>query len=151
MTDLGSIMAASRILQEGVNSPVQQLRKEIDFMRSALTWYESKYPDADTSKRREQLSRLDVICRSLEDCEPIDLMRILRIKLAEAKKHKVDPDCACIWLPLSPHVSDLLHARPAIIDLVGWNIKTPYDYNYVGFGNSGGFICSDTDEGGQIL
>lgn len=151
MTDLGSIMAASRILQEGVNSPVQQLRIEIDLMRSELIWYENKYPDVDTTKRRERLIRLDAIYRALEECEPIDLMRIIRVKLAEAKKHKFAPDCACVWLPLSPSVGDLLYARPAIIDLVGWNIKTPYDYNYVGLGNNGGFICSDTDEGGQIL
>lgn len=151
MTNLGSLMAASRILQEGVYSPVQQLRKEIDLMRSTLTWYESKYPDVDTSKRREQLSRLDVICRSLEDCEPVYVMKTIREKLAEAVKHKFNPDCVCIWLPLSHSTGDILHARPAIIDLVGWNIKSPYDYNYVGLGNSGGFICSDTDEGGQVL
>ena len=59
------------------------------------------------------------------------------------------PDCACVWLPLSPCVADLLHAKPAIIDFVGWDINTPYDYSYVGLANAGGFICSDTDGEGQ--
>lgn len=53
-----------------------------------------------------------------------------------------------MWLPLSPCVADLLHAKPAVIDLIGWDISTPYDYNYVGLANAGGFICSDTDEEG---
>lgn len=66
MNDLGSLMTASQILQEGVNSPVQQLRKEIDLMRSELTWYESKYPEGDTTKRRERLHRLEIICQSIE-------------------------------------------------------------------------------------
>lgn len=151
MTDIGSLMTASRILQEGINSPVQQLGKEIDLMRSELVWYEKKYPNIDITKRRERIIRMEAIYRALEECEPIQIMKTIREKLAEATKHKFNPDCACVWLPLSPNIGDLLHARPAIIDLVGWDIKTPYDYNYVGLGNSGGFICSDTDEGGQIL
>lgn len=150
MSDIGSIMTASRILQEGVNNPVQQLRSIIDTMRSGLTWYEKKYPDSDTSKRRDLLQQLETICRSMEACEPISLMPIIREKLSEAKKHKFNPDCACVWIPLSPVVSDLLHARPAIIDLVGWDIHTEYDYKYVGAANAGGtFICSDTDEEGR--
>ena len=149
MSDLGSLMTASQILQEGVNSPVQQLRKIVDTMRSGLVWYEKKYPDSDTSKRRELLQQLEIVCQSLEACEPISLMKTIRTKLAEAKKHKFDPDCACIWLPLSPVVGDILHARPAIIDLVGWDISSPYDYDHVGEANTGGFICSDTDEEGR--
>lgn len=149
MSNLGSLMTASHLLQEGVNSPVQQLRKEIDLMRSELTWYESKYPDADTTKRWDRLHRLEIICQSIEACEPISLMKTIREKLMEAKKHKFDPDCACIWLPLSPVVGDILHARPVIIDLIGWDISSPYDYDHVGEANAGGFICSDTDEEGR--
>lgn len=149
MSDLGSLMTASRLLQEGVNSPVQQLRKIVDTMRSSLVWYEKKYPDSDTSKRRELLQQLEIVCQSLEACEPISLMKTIHTKLAEAKKHKFDPDCACVWLPLSPVVSDILYARPAIIDLVGWDISSPYDYDHVGEANAGGFICSDTDEEGR--
>lgn len=149
MSDLGSLMTASRILQEGVNSPVQQLRKIVDTMRSELTWYKAKYPNADTTKRRDRLSELEIVCQSLEACEPIFLMKTIREKLAEAKKHKFDPDCACIWLPLSPVVGDILYARPAIIDLVGWDISSPYDYDHVGEANAGGFICSDSDEEGR--
>jgi inorganic triphosphatase YgiF len=148
MSDLGSLMTASQILQEGVNSPVQQLRKIVDTMRSGLVWYEKKYPDSDTSKRRELLQQLEIVCQSLEACEPISLMKTIRTKLAEAKKHKFDPDCACVWIPLAPVVGDILHARPAIIDLVGWYISSPYDYDHVGEANAGGFICSDTDEEG---
>lgn len=150
MSDLGSLMTASRLLQEGINSPVQQLRKVVDTMRSGLVWYEGKYPGSDTSKRWDLLKQLEIICQSLENCEPISLMPIIREKLTEAKKHKFQPDCACIWIPLAPVVGNLLHARPAIIDLVGWDISTPYDYNYVGAANAGGtFICSDTDEEGR--
>ncbi|RGP18263.1 hypothetical protein DXB27_02250 [Parabacteroides gordonii] len=148
MSDLGSLMTASSLLQEGVNSPVQQLRKEIDLMRSELTWYAQKYPDADTTKRWDRLHKLEIICQSIEACEPISLMKTIRTKLAEAKKHKFDPDCACVWIPLAPVVGDILHARPAIIDLVGWGVSSPYDYDHVGAANAGGFICSDTDEEG---
>lgn len=145
-TSIGQLMEAASILSEGVESPVQQLREEIDLMRSELVWYENKHPEVDTSKRRARLQRLDMICRSLEGCEPVSLMPIIRDKLTEAKRDKFDPDCAAVWLPLKPNVPDLLHARPAIIDLVGWDIRTAYDYNYVGAGNAGGFICSQTED-----
>lgn len=146
MKNIGEMMAAASVLAEGIESPVQQLRKEVDLMRSELAWYESKHPEADTSKRRARLQRLDMICRSLEGCEPVSLMPIIRDKLTEAKREKFDPDCAAVWLPLKPNVPDLLHARPAIIDLVGWDIRTAYDYNYVGAGNAGGFICSQIED-----
>lgn len=145
-TSIGQLMEAASILSEGVESPVQQLREEIDLMRSELVWYENKHPEVDTSKRRARLQRLDMICRSLEGCEPVSLMPIIRDKLTEAKREKFDPDCAAVWLPLKPNVPDLLHARPAIVDLVGWDIRTAYDYNYVGLANAGGFICSTLDD-----
>lgn len=144
--NIGQLMEAASALSEGIESPVQQLRQEIDLMRSELVWYESKHQEADTSKRRARLQRLDMICRSLEGCEPVSLMPIIRDKLSEAKRNKFDPDCACVWLPLKPNVPDLLYARPAIIDLVGWDISTPHEYNYVGAGNAGGFICSTLDD-----
>ena len=146
MKNIGEMMAAASVLAEGIESPVQQLREEIDLIRSELVWYENKHPEVDTSKRRARLQRLDMICRSLEGCEPISLMPIIRDKLSEAKRDKFDPDCAAVWLPLKPNVPDLLHARPAIIDLVGWDIRTAYDYNYVGLANAGGFICSTLDD-----
>ena len=145
-TNIGQLMEAASVLSEGIESPVQQLRREVDLMRSELAWYESKHPEADTSKRRERLQRLDLICRSLEDCEPVSLMPTIRNKLAEAHREKFDPDCAAVWLPLKPNVPDLLHARPAIIDLVGWKIHTAHDYALVGAGNAGGFICSTLDD-----
>lgn len=145
-TSIGQLMEAASILSEGVESPVQQLREEIDLMRSELVWYENKHPEVDTSKRRARLQRLDMICRSLEGCEPVSLMPIIRDKLTEAKREKFDPDCAAVWLPLKPNVPDLLHARPAIIDLVGWDIRTAYDYNYVGLADAGGFICSQIED-----
>lgn len=145
-TNIGQLMEAASALSEGIESPVQQLRREIDLMRSELVWYESKHPEMDTTKRRERLQRLELICRSLEGCEPVSLMPVIRDKLTEAKRDKFDADCACVWLPLKPNIPDLLHARPAIIDLVGWDIMTPYDYNYVGLANAGGFICSTLDD-----
>ncbi len=144
--NIGQLMEAASALSEGIESPVQQLREEIDLMRSELAWYESKHPEADTSKRRARLQRLELICRSLEGCEPVSLMPIIRDKLSEAKRDKFDPDCAAVWIPIKPNVPDLLHARPAIIDLIGWEIHTPYDYNYVGIANAGGFICSTLDD-----
>lgn len=146
MSNIGELMSAASVLEEGIESPVQQLRREIDLMRSELVWYESKHPEMDTTKRRERLQRLELICRSLEGCEPVSLMPVIRDKLTEAKRDKFDADCACVWLPLKPNIPDLLHARPAIIDLVGWDIMTPYDYNYVGLANAGGFICSTLDD-----
>ena len=143
---IGEMMSAVSMLSEGMESPVQQLGKEIDLMRSELAWYESKYPNTDTSKRRERIQRLDLIYRTLEKCEPINLMSVIRDKLMEARKQDFKPDCACVWIPLVPNVPDLLHARPAIIDMVGWNIKTSYDYNHVGLANAGGFICSLLDD-----
>lgn len=140
------MMDAFSTLSGGLESPVQQLRREIDLMRSELVRYESKHPEADTSKRRARIQRLELICRSLEGCEPVSLMPIIRDKLSEAKRNKFNPDCACVWMPLKPNVPDLLYARPAIVDLVGWEIHTPYDYNYVGLANAGGFICSLLDE-----
>ena len=145
-TSIGQLMAAVSILSEGMASPVSKLREEVDLMRSELAWYESKHPEADTSKRRERLQRLELICRSLEGCEPVSMMPIIRDKLSEAKREKFDPDCAAVWLPLKPNVPDLLHARPAIIDLIGWEIHTAHDYALVGAGNAGGFICSTLDD-----
>ncbi|MEY8658798.1 hypothetical protein [Parabacteroides distasonis] len=150
MNDIGALMEAYTVLQENCDSPVQRLRKEIDIMRSEISWHENKYPGSDTTKRRQRLQRLDLICKSLESCEPVSLMSLIRDKLKEARRHEFDPDCACIWLPLSPSVADLLHAKPAIIDLIGWDISTPYDYDHVGMANAGGFICSDIDEEGGI-
>ena len=38
--NIGEIISAFDVLQQQVTSPVQQLRKEIDLMRSELSWYE---------------------------------------------------------------------------------------------------------------
>ena len=146
ISNIGEMMAAATTLSEGMASPVSQLREEVDLMRAELAWYESKYPEADTSKRRARLQRLEFICRSLEGCEPVSLIKVINGKLSEAYREKFDPDCAAVWLPLKPNVPDLLHARPAIIDLVGWDIRTAYDYNYAGLANAGGFICSTLDD-----
>lgn len=144
--NIGEMMAAASTLSEGIESPVQMLRKEIDLMRSELVWFESKHPEADTSKRQARLQRLELICRTLEGCEPVSLMPIIRDKLSEAKRDKFDPDCAAVWIPIKPNVPDLLHARPAIIDLVGWEIHSIRDYDLVGIANAGGFICSTLDD-----
>ncbi len=144
-TNIREMMDAASVLSEGVKSPVQQLRKEIDLMRSELVWYESKHPEIDTSKRKARIQRLDLICRSLEKCEPIELMPVIRDKLAEARRQDFNPDCACVWLPLKPDVPDTAYAKPAIIDLVGRDC-TPHEYEYVGIANAGGFICSTLDD-----
>lgn len=144
-TNIGQLMEAASALSEGIESPVQQLREEIDLMRSELAWYESKHPDADTSKRRERLQRLELICRSLEGCEPVSLMPIIRDKLSEAKRDKFDPDCACVWLPLKTSMPNPAYARPAIIDLIGWDCA-PHEYELIGVANAGGFICSTLDD-----
>lgn len=143
--NIGEMMAAAFTLSEGITSPVQLLKREIDLMRSELVWYESKHPEVDTSKRRARLQRLELICRSLEGCEPVSLMPIIRDKLSEAKRDKFDPDCACVWLPLKTSIPDPAYARPAIIDLVGWDCA-PHGYELVGVANAGGFFCSLLDE-----
>lgn len=145
-TNIGEMMAAVSVLEEGLESPVQQLRKEIDLMRSELAWYESKHPEMDTSKRRARIQRLELICQSLEKCEPIGLMPIIRDKIAEARKQDFRPDCVCLWIPVSSSVPDLLHARPAIIDMIGWDISTGREFDLVGLANGGGFICSQIDD-----
>lgn len=144
-TNIGEMMNAASVLSESVGSPVQQLRKEIDIMRSEIMWFESKHPEIDTSKRRARLQRLELICRSLEKCEPIELMPVIRDKLAEARRQDFNPDCACVWLPLKPNVPDPAYAKPAILDLIGWNCN-PYEYEYVGIANAGGFICSTLED-----
>ena len=58
MRNIGQLMEAALTLSEGVESPVQQLRQEVDLMRAELAWYEGKHPEADTSKRRARLQRL---------------------------------------------------------------------------------------------
>ena len=40
--NIGEIISAFDVLQQQVTSPVQQLRKEIDLMRSELSGYEKK-------------------------------------------------------------------------------------------------------------
>ena len=139
-------MEIQKYLQEDVTSPVQALRKELDMMRSELIWYENKYPSEDMSRKKERIIRLELICRSLEKCEPVDVMRMIQEKLIEAYHSKFNPDCACIWIPLRNDVPEPVYAKPAIIDLIGWDISTPYEYNYVGLGNAGGFICSQEEK-----
>ena len=150
MSDIGSLMTATKIISEKVDNPVGLLRAEINAMKNGLKWYEKNYPNTDTTKKSELINRLNSICESLEACEPISVMRTISSKLSEAAKHKFRPDCACVWIPLTPNVPDIHYAKPAIIDLVGWNILTQYDYNHVGMCN-GTFITSNTDDGGYRL
>ena len=89
--NIGEIISAFDVLQQQVTSPVQQLRKEIDLMRSELSWYEKKYPESDTTKRRERLMRLEVICKSLESCEPISLMH------DDINSPQIVPVCGCLY------------------------------------------------------
>ena len=93
--NIGEIISAFDVLQQQVVSPVQQLRKEIDLMRSELLWYERKYKDSDTTKRRERLQRLEVICKSLESCEPVSLMPLIREKLNEARRRRGQGAALC--------------------------------------------------------
>ena len=51
--NIGEIISAFDVLQQQVTSPVQQLRKEIDLMHFELSWYEKRYPESDTTKRRK--------------------------------------------------------------------------------------------------
>ena len=40
--NIGEIISALDVIQQQVTSPVQQMRKEIDLMRSEISWYEKK-------------------------------------------------------------------------------------------------------------
>ena len=147
MNNVGQIMQASAILQQGINNPVARLRSLIDDMRSKLKWYNSKYPDADTTKRWQLIQELDLICMSFEKCEPIGLVKLIHEKLEDAYRDKFNPNCAQVWLPLTTDLDahDLSAARPAVIDLVGWDIRFESQYDLIG-SRFGKYICSDEEE-----
>lgn len=148
--NIGKLMQAAITLSQASESPVQKLRAITSDMLANLKWYETKHPEADTSKRRDLIAKLDVICRKLEECEPIDLMRIIRQKLMEAKKDQFRPDTAVIIIPLTPDFPGIYDCNPAFIDLTGWEMSSERDYDLIGSGiNSKKYICSDTDEEGK--
>lgn len=140
MNNIGQLMQASAILQQGINNPVARLRTIVDDMRNKLKYYNGKHPETDTSKRWQLLQELELICQTLEKCEPISLMPIINKQLQDAYRDDFHPDVAVIILPLKSYVQDLLHCRPAYIDLVGFGVDNPREFDYLGMLN-GQYIC----------
>jgi hypothetical protein len=147
MNNIGQLMQASTILNNGIDNPVSRLRSLVDDMRNQLRWYKSKYPDADTTKRWQLIQELELILQTLEKCEPIGLVKLIHEKLEDAYRDKFNPNCAQVWLPLTTDldVHDLSAARPAIIDLIGWDIRFESQYDLIG-SRFGKYICSDEEE-----
>jgi len=144
MNNIGTLMQASAILNRGVDNPVARLRSIIGDMRSKLKYYNSKHPVNDTSKRWQLIQELGLICQTLEKCEPITLMATIRKLLNDAYRDEFNPNCAQIWLPLTTDLDahDLSAARPAVIDLVGWDIRFESQYDLIG-SRFGKYVCSD--------
>jgi len=145
--NIGTLIQASAILNKGLDNPVARLRTIVDDMRSKLKWYNSKHPEVDSCKRWQLIQELELICQALEKCEPITLMATIRKLLNDAYRDKFNPNCAQVWLPLTTDldVSDLSSARPAVIDLVGWDIRFPSQYDLIG-SRLGKYICSNEEE-----
>lgn len=129
MNSIGNIMTASSILRDHLDHPVQNLRSIIDQMRHDLQWYQSKYPEAKTEKKQQLIIQLDAICRSLEECEPIDVWRTIWGKLGEARRDKYNGDVALCYFPLKPVIPEYSESKQIVVDLCGYNLN-PYEYDY---------------------
>lgn len=134
MNNIGQLMQASEILQQGIDNPVPRLRSLVDDMRSRLKWYNDKYPEIDTSKRWQLIQELELICMTLEKYEPIELMKTIRRGLDDAARNSLNPDCAEIWVPLKSDVDirNINKLKIAVIDLVGFDFDSPYLYDLIG-------------------
>jgi len=151
MNNIGTLMQASAILQQGVDNPVAVLRKELDDMRSELRYYESKHPDINTTKRWQRIQKLDAATREIEKSEPLELMKIIRTKLDEAYHDEFHPSVVVPIIPLFRGIMDLSTCRPAYVNLTEAVVHNPYEYEHLGWRQNTAFICSDLrTKGGEI-
>lgn len=132
MTDVATRMQSVIRWRQGVDNPVGQLRLIVDRMDTDLIHYKSKYPEAAASinKRADLINSLDDICRTLEQCEPIDVWRMIWGKLDEAKNIEFTPDIAMVYIPLKVNLPSYAEAKQVVIDLCGYAMDNPRDYDY---------------------
>lgn len=143
--NIGALMDAANTMSARVDRPVAELRNIVSRMRADLTWYQQRYPDHKVDNKLQLLRSLEAVTQALEQCEPVDLMRTVRTKLTEAALNKFNPDVAVIYLPLKHQIPDILHCKPAIIDLCDWRVDSPYDYDHVGMHN-GSLLTSNGED-----
>lgn len=129
MSDIGSLMAASDILRDGVSTPATLLRKEIDLMRSELVWLEKNHPGVNTTKKWEHLHRLDIICQSLERSGPISVWKLIWERLGEAKRDNFSADIALVYFPLKSALPAYHASKQIVVDMCGYNLM-PLEYDY---------------------
>jgi hypothetical protein len=118
--------------RQGADNPIGQLRLIVDQMDVNLVQYKRKYPDSITSinKRADLINALDEICRALEQCEPIDIWRLIWDKLNHARHHEFNGDMALVYFPLKPDLPDYATAKQIVIDLCGYSFENPRGYEY---------------------
>lgn len=127
---IGEKMQSAITEKKGVDNPIGKLRKIITQMESDLNWYRANYPESNTAKKAELITQLDNICTTLEQCEPIDVWRVIWDKLNLARLHEFNGDLALVYFPLKPNLPDYATAKQVIIDLCGFNFSNPRDYEY---------------------
>lgn len=129
MDTIGTTMESTIQEMNGVRYPVQRLRGIITGMVADLNWYQSKYPEKNTERRRQLIKDLDSVCRTLEACEPVEVWRMIWEKLGEARKEKYNGDIALVYFPLKPELPRYYEARQIVVDLCGYNLN-PVEYDY---------------------
>ena len=145
-------MENQRIVEEILKDPSVSLRRIVAKLSSKLSWFEKQYPHVDTTSKHDLIFELDDIRDTLDKCAPITLMYSIKEKLKEPALDKYPADCAVVLLPLKKDVPGIQYAHPAIIDLVGWDVTNPREYNYIGCLNGRGtYITSDIDEKGDKI
>lgn len=129
------------------SNPIQDLRVIVNDLTAQLKWYENKYPESDTTKRRELIYNLTEILRRLEQAEPLEVWQHIHRKLTEAKDQKFDGDVAVVYFPLKSTIPDPNGVNQVIIDGCGFNFDNLYQYSYLGMLGKA-FISSEM--GGDI-
>ena len=127
--NIGEMMQAASAMKGGIDNPVTQLRKLIDGMKSGLSYYEKMNPEANTTKRRELIMRLELICQTLEQSGPLDVWNVIWEKLGEARREKFNADTALVYFPLKTILPRYNESKQVVIDLCGYNLE-PYAYDY---------------------
>lgn len=132
MTNIGARIQSAIKSRQGINNPIGRFRAIVEQMDADLIQYKRKYPDSTTSinKRTDLINELDEICRTLEQYEPIDVWRMIWDKLNLARLCDFDGDIALVYFPLKPNLPDYSEAKQIVIDLCGYDLKNPRDYEY---------------------
>lgn len=127
---IGEKMQSAIEEKKSVDNPIGKLRKIITQMESDLEWYRVKFPESNAAKKADLINQLDNICKTLEQYEPIDVWRMIWDKLNLARLCDFDGDIALVYFPLKPNLPDYSEAKQIVIDLCGYDLKNPRDYEY---------------------